>query len=78
MVGQIFNSVNTQLTVTCSKSTIKTSRWFEICSKLTIKTPEKNIFIVNFEHISNLFASVFIVDFEQVKHSLSIFVNSKV
>ena len=41
MVGQIFNSVNTQLTVTCSKSTIKTSRWFEICSKLTIKTPEK-------------------------------------
>ena len=77
MVGQIFNSVNTQLTVTCSKSTIKTSRWFEICSKL-IKTPEKNIFIVNFEHISNLFASVFIVDFEQVNHSLVIFVNSKV
>ena len=28
----------------------------EICSKLTIKTPERlGVFIVNFEHISHLF-----------------------
>ena len=43
----------------------------EICSKLTIKTPEQRhwhrsgIFIVNFEHISHLFL-VFIFNFEQV------------
>ena len=46
----------------------------EICSKLTIKIPERRqsrrsgIFIVNFEHILHLFLvfSVPIVDFEQV------------
>ena len=27
----------------------------EICSELTIKTPDSVIFIVNFEHISHLF-----------------------
>ena len=38
-----------------------TRRRFEICSKLTIKTPERRhwrrsgAFIVNFEHISHLF-----------------------
>ena len=43
----------------------------EVCSKLTIKIPERphwrlsGIFIVNFEHISHL-ASVSIVNFEQV------------
>ena len=43
---------------------------YEVCSKLTIKTPERRqwhrpgIFIVNFEHISHLV--VFIVNFEQV------------
>ena len=41
----------------------------EICSKLTIKTPERRrrsgVFIVNFEHIS-LRSSVSIVNFEQV------------
>ena len=43
----------------------------EICSKLTIKTPERrqlrrsSVFIVNFEHISHL-ASVSIVNFEHV------------
>ena len=41
---------------------------YEICSKLTIKTPERRhgrsgVFIVNFEHISHL---VSIVNFEQV------------
>ena len=44
----------------------------EICSKLTIKIPERrhwrrsSIFIINFEHISNLCSSVTIVNFEQV------------
>ena len=43
-----------------------------MCSKLIIKTPERchwrrsGVFIVNFEHISHLFPSVFVVDFEQV------------
>ena len=46
----------------------------EICSKLTIKTPERRqclrlgIFIVNFEHILYLFL-VFIVEFQQVNVS---------
>ena len=30
-----------QLTFTCSKSTIETLKKCEICSKLTIKTPER-------------------------------------
>ena len=45
----------------------------EICSKLTIKTPERRqwrrsgFFIVNFEHISHTpCSSVSIVNFEQV------------
>ena len=49
----------------------------EICSKLTMKTPEQlqkrsNVSVVNFEHISQLFllflllASVSVVVFEQV------------
>ena len=44
----------------------------EICSKLTVKTPERNhwhrsaIFVVNFEHILHLFSSISIVDFEQL------------
>ena len=44
---------------------------YEICSELTIKTPERGhwrnfrVFIVNLEHISCLFL-VFIVDFEQL------------
>ena len=42
-----------------SNSNTKTK--YEICSKLTIKTPERchwrgfGVFIVNFEHISHLF-----------------------
>ena len=53
------------------KNTIKRS---EICSKLTIKTPERRywrrsgVFIVNFEHIL-LSSRVSIVDFEQVNVS---------
>ena len=44
----------------------------EICSKLTIKPPKRchwrrfGGFIVNFEHISHLFSSVSIANFEQV------------
>ena len=44
----------------------------KICSKLTIKTPERRqllrsgVFIVNFEHISHLVFSVSIVNFEQL------------
>ena len=41
---------------------------FEICSKLTLKTPERRIsgvFNVNFEQISHCFG-VSTVDFEQV------------
>ena len=44
----------------------------KICSKLTIKTPERRqwrcsgVFIVNFEHISHLVLVVSIVNFEHV------------
>ena len=47
----------------------------EICSKLTAKTLERHqrrrssVFTVNFEHISHLFPSVSIVEFEQVNVS---------
>ena len=48
-----------QLTFTCSNSTIETlEKRCEICSKLIIKTAERRgsgVFIVNFEHISHLF-----------------------
>ena len=52
----------------------------EICSKLTIKTPERRqrrrsgVFIVNSEHISHLFSSVSVIDFEQVNVSWVVFV----
>ena len=53
-----------------------TRKMCEICSKLTIKTPERRqwhrsgVFIVNFEHISHLFPSVsIVVDFQQVNVS---------
>ena len=41
----------------------------EICSKLTIKTPEQSrsgIFIANFEHFLYLLLLFLIVDFEQI------------
>ena len=44
----------------------------EICSKLTIKTPERRqwsrsgIFIVNFEHILHLALLFLFADFEQI------------
>ena len=43
-----------------------TGKRYELCSKLTIKTPERRhrrgsiVFIVNFEHVSHLF-SVFLL-----------------
>ena len=45
---------------------------YEICSKLTIKVPERHpwhrsgVFLVNSEHILDLVLSIFIVNFEQV------------
>ena len=61
----------TQLSFTYSKLIIKiTRKWCEICSKLTIKTPERRywhrsgVFIVTFEHISKPGSSVFIVNSE--------------
>ena len=45
---------------------------YEICSKLTIKTPEQRqwrrsgVFVVNFEHISHRVLSVSVVNFEHV------------
>ena len=59
--------------MTCSKLKIETlEQRYEICSKLTIKTPKRRhwrrfgVFIVNFEHISHLCSSVSIASFEQV------------
>ena len=54
------------IAITCSKLTIETvEQRCEICSKLTINTP-KRVFIVNFEHISHLCSSVYILNYEQV------------
>ena len=41
----------------------------EICSKLTIQTPQRRstVFIVNFEHISHRFSSVSTADLNQAK-----------
>ena len=51
-----------QRTFTCSKSTIRNiGKGCEICSKLTIKSPERrhlrrsSVFIVSFEHNSYFF-----------------------
>ena len=49
-----------------------TRKRYEICSKLTINIPERyiwrrfGVFFVNFELISHLFSSVYIVSFKQV------------
>ena len=55
-----------QETFTCSKST----EICEICSTLTIKTPERahhsGVFIGNSEHVPRLFPVISFVDFEQV------------
>ena len=51
-----------------------TKRWWEICSTLTIKTPEQghlprsDVFIVNFTYFTR-FSSASIIDFEQVNVS---------
>ena len=64
LVAKIYtwqNPLVTQLTFTCSKSTIETpKKRCEICSKLTIKIPERKwprscVFIASFEHISHVF-----------------------
>ena len=54
--------MSSQLKLTSSKSTIETiEKGVKICSKLTIKIPERRhlhrsgVFIINFEHISHLF-----------------------
>ena len=76
------NTDTSQPAFTCSKLTIETlEQRFEICSKLTIKPPkrrkltikppkrrQRRLFggFVNFEHISNLYSSVSIVNFEYV------------
>ena len=49
---------SSQLTFTCSKSTIE-----------TLEKGVKYVFIVNFEHISHLFLVLPFVDFEQVNVS---------
>ena len=64
----------TQLTFTCSKlNNRNTRKSCEISSKLTIKTLRQwrrcDVFIVNFEHISNVFYIITIADFEQVNVS---------
>ena len=58
---------------TCSKLTVEIlEQRCEICSKLTIKPPERRQwrrfggFIVNFGHISHLCSSISIVNFEHV------------
>ena len=62
-----------QLAFTCSKLTTEIlEQKCEICSKLTIMPPKRRQwhcfggFILNFEHISHLFSSVSIVNFEHV------------
>ena len=50
-----------------------TTKWFEICSSLTIKTPAWrhwrcfDVFTVNLEHISQLSSRVYIVGFDKFK-----------
>ena len=66
--GIIYPAVNFMFKV----SNRNTVTRYEMCSKLTIKTPERRqwrgsgVFIVNFEHISHLVLVVSIVNFEQV------------
>ena len=46
-IFQIFHIKNVFRTFTCPKSTIETlEKKFEICSKLTIKTPERLVFLL--------------------------------
>ena len=58
-----------------------TRKSYEICYRLTIKTPERHhlrcpgVFIVNFEHISHLFSSVPVINFEQVNVSWEQIIN---
>ena len=63
---------HSQQVLACSKSRIETAgKSYEICSKLTIKTPEgcqwlcSGFFVADIEHISHLFCNLN-VDFEQL------------
>ena len=78
----LLHCVRSHPAIACSKLTMETlEQRFEICSKLTIKPPkrrkltikppkrrQRRLFggFVNFEHISNLYSSVSIVNFEYV------------
>ena len=44
-------------------------KYIKKTNKNTRKTSVKYVFIVNFEHISHIFSSVSVVDFEQVNVS---------
>ena len=62
---EVYGLHTTKPAFTCSKLARETlEQRFEICLKLTIKTPKRRhwrrfgVFIVNFEHISNLCSSV--------------------
>ena len=70
---KLFYITLTQSAITCSNLTIETlEQRCEICSKLTVKPTKQRYwhhfggFIVNSEHISHLFSSVSILNFEQV------------
>ena len=65
---QIFFPTNIYLVKVNNRNTKKKC---EICSKLTIKTPERyGVFLGDFEHIYfTPFSSVFIIDFEQLNGS---------
>ena len=67
MVFKVNDKGSTQLTFTCSNSTVENTRKkCKMCSKLTLKHQNQCsvVFIVNFEHISHFF-SISFVDFEQ-------------
>ena len=71
MANQMMTPANIYLLKANNSNTTKSC----ICSNLTIKTPERHqwrrsgVFIVNFEHILQLFAGLLFVDFEQVNVS---------
>ena len=73
---KLFNQLKTIMSASIylfNVNNINTRKRCEICSKLTVKTPERRrcsgVFTVNFEHILQLFSSASIVEFEQVNVS---------
>ena len=67
--NDIYTSKNFRQAFICSNNS-NTRKRCEICSKLTMKSPQRStVFVVNFEHVSHLFtpfSSVSTVGFEQV------------